>query len=296
MKKEACFVVLNYNDAEITIKLVDSLCRWGVMENKMQVIIVDNKSQDDSYKKLVNYYKCQEKVDVLLTEKNGGYSYGNNWGAKYAINTYAPKYIVIANPDIEIHQSTFERLLKTFDIDENLAMVAPIMQDTNGNYSVYAQQLPDYKEDLKACFNSQKSKTIIKNNFEYFNQDKNMIITQMLPGSFFVIRTHIFEQIGMFDENVFLFCEERILGRKLYDNGYKAVLRTDLFFVHAHSVSIKKAYDSVKTWKMLMKSRLYYEKEYNKISRIQEIILKLCMNFFVINLKLRASVYKLLKS
>ena len=77
MKKEVCFVVLNYNDADTTIKLVDSLCDWDVIEDKIQVIIVDNKSQDDSYEKLVDYFKYQETVDVLLTEKNGGYSSGS---------------------------------------------------------------------------------------------------------------------------------------------------------------------------------------------------------------------------
>lgn len=291
--KKICFIILNYNDADTTIKLVDELESWTV--NDLHIVVVDNQSIDGSFERLNERYYLAENIDVLLSEKNGGYSYGNNFGSKYAIEKYSPQYIAIANPDIQIDQVTFEKLLQTFDIDNSVAMVAPVMKNTKGDYKIYSQTIPTYMDDLAACYHSSKSKTIIEKEFQYLNDEKNMILTEMLPGSFFVLRTECFEEIGLFDENVFLFCEERILGNKLRDKGYKAVFRSDLFFVHAHSVSIKKSYDIIGTWKILMDSRYYYQKEYNKIHLFQKVILKISMKLFLCSLNLKIKIYHYVK-
>ena len=68
---------------------------------------------------------------------------------------------------------------------------------------------------------------------------------------------------SMFDENVFLYYEEKVLGRKLRDMGLKTVLVTDTFYVHAHSVSIDKTVGKILAkQKILHKSKLYYYKTY----------------------------------
>ena len=46
----------------------------------------------------------------------------------------------------------------------------------------------------------------------------------------------------LFDRNVFLYYEEKILGQKLKNLGLKALLAVDARYVHAHSVTIDKCY------------------------------------------------------
>ena len=75
---------------------------------------------------------------------------------------------------------------------------------------------------------------------------------------------------GMYDENMFLFCEEVALGIRLRDAGYKAALLPNESFIHAHSVSINKSYRSeVRKKKMLVKSKLYVIRHYYKANRLQ---------------------------
>jgi len=281
--KNVAFVVLNYNDAITTMSLVDVLVKWPKSEIDIHIVIVDNKSSDGSIEKFLERYKDERSVDVISSDYNGGYSYGNNFGVKYAINKYKSQYIAIANPDIEIDYNTFKELLETFDAEKSIAACAPVMKDLEGNYSIHSQFVPSFRDDLQACIDESKVKTVVKHDFTYVNDDKNKIITQMLPGSFFVIRAECLQNVGFFDEGVFLFCEERILGKKLADAGYKQILRSDLFFVHAHSISIKKNYDILKTWKILMTSRQYYQKKYNNITRVQLLLLKLATFYFMSN-------------
>lgn len=293
--KDISFIILNYNDAATTVKLVDSLLLWRKDGNRLHYIIVDNCSKDDSFTRLYTQYKQTSGVDVIESEKNGGYSYGNNYGAKYAIEKYHSDYIAIANPDIEIEEDVFSKLVESFEYDEKLAACSPIMKNISGSFSVYSQKLPTYWDDLKACFHSTTSKTILRDGFKYLDQDQNMILTEMLPGCFFVIRADVFLEIGMLDENVFLFCEERILGRKVKNLGWRMIFRSDLFFIHAHSVSIKKAYSTLKTWKILLQSHYYYEKKYNSCNIFQLILLKMCMKSFLFGLNVKMRAYSLKK-
>ena len=291
--KQVSFIVLNYNDMYTTKKLVDALVLWKRDAFNFNIVIVDNMSKDNSFEFLLNEYKNIADVDVIRSERNGGYSYGNNYGMIYAINKYNPDYIAIANPDIEVEHSTFVELVKSFSESSDIAVVAPAMKDINGNYSIRSQKLPTLRDDVRLCFNSSSNRTFKSNN-DCVNNKKNFIITEMVPGSFFVVKTDYFKKVGLFDDGVFLFCEERILGKKMKDCGYKIVLRSDLFFVHAHSVSIKKAYDILSTWKLIMKSRCYYQKKYNRSNFAQLWLLKICSFIFVICLDIKLKLYNML--
>lgn len=276
-----CFIILNYNGFGETKQLVDSIRVWNRELLDFHVIVVDNCSPDGSYEKLRTEFAHSDVVDVICSEKNGGYSYGNNFGARYAMEKYNPQYIAISNPDVEIGQDTVIKLLDTFSIDTRIAMCAPVMKSVDGSFSIHAIKLPTYSDDLRACVLNRSAKNLIKEKYQTLESDRTMIVTEMLPGSFFVIRSDCFEQVGMFDEEVFLYCEERILGKRIKDAGFLAVTRADLFFIHAHAVTIRRNTSIVKSWKILLKSRYYYEKCYQKCNIFQLAVLKIAMNAFL---------------
>ena len=67
----------------------------------------------------------------------------------------------------------------------------------------------------------------------------------------------------MYDENIFLYCEETSLGLKMKQANYKTYLLTDETFVHHHSVSINKSIKSkVQQAKIMWDSRLYVLNKY----------------------------------
>ena len=99
-----------------------------------------------------------------------------------------------------------------------------------------------------------------------YGGDKDCRLADALPGSFFMLRADRFPQgeiHNLFDKNIFLYYEEKVLGRKLKEMGLRTVLATDAYYVHAHSVSIDKAVGKILAkQKILHKSKLYYYKEY----------------------------------
>ena len=280
------FIVLNYNDAETTTTMVDHLSQWKNPKLRLNVVVVDNRSTDESINHLNARFHNSKSVNVICSEKNGGYSYGNNFGAKYAIDHYQPDYIAIANPDIVVEEQTVLALLDTFKWDDQIAMCSPVMKSLDGSFRVYSQTLPTWWDDLKACRLRNRSDTLHEENYQTLDEEGNLIVTEMLPGSFFIIRSDVFKEIGMLDENVFLYCEERILGRKLKDAGYIAILRKDLFYVHAHAVTTSKSISLVNRQKLMMSSRLYYQNKYEHCNVTKMNALYVAIHAYLIALRL----------
>lgn len=79
-------------------------------------------------------------------------------------------------------------------------------------------------------------------------------------------------KFGYFDENVFLFYEEDILASKLKKLGYKEMSLNSVSFKHFESQTIGKVMSYYNKIKLLQKSKMYFQKKYNNISKFQQII------------------------
>ena len=88
----------------------------------------------------------------------------------------------------------------------------------------------------------------------------------------------------MYDENIFLYGEEYSIGMKLKQSPKKLALLPNLSFVHKHSLSISKSFNSIKKRKIQMKSRLYIIKEYYKAGPVAYSIAKVISLFSLVEL------------
>ena len=81
-------LVLNYNDSATTTAFVNTVKEYS---NVGHVLIVDNKSTDDSVKKLKEL--LSPKVVLLESDHNGGYGAGNNFGIRYLNERFKSQFI-----------------------------------------------------------------------------------------------------------------------------------------------------------------------------------------------------------
>lgn len=84
-----------------------------------------------------------------------------------------------------------------------------------------------------------------------------------VAGSLLLISREAFEKTGGYDENVFLYYEETILGCKMKKAGLDTYVCSDVHYLHLHGISISKSVTSeVKRKKLLLKSHHYTLKNY----------------------------------
>lgn len=266
-------VVLNYNDSQTTIGLLRIAEDYNVIDH---IIIVDNMSTDNSLDLLKEYESS--KIKIICSDKNGGYGYGNNYGVKYAIEHFNADYVLICNPDVYFPESTVKACLSTLQTFPDAAVVAPRMINRNGEKNPKcAWKLGTWIEYLLSplvCL-----RWILPNAFYSFDSiQKNILQVDAVAGSMLMINANHFSIVGMYDENIFLYCEETVLGIKLKRAGLKSYLILNEYFIHYHSMSINKSINTAfEKRKILWQSRLFVLKTYYGCTKIQMLFSKLIM-------------------
>ena len=273
-------IVLNYNSSAMTAKLVNTLKEYKLVN---KIIVVDNNSTDSSRMDFKNL--TSPKIELLFLKENKGYSNGNNYGLK---KLYDEEFdvAIVANPDIYISEEDFATLINSL-CNSEYSVLSPIEYDfrwqvVNPQYS----KRMDYTDDLLDCFYF--GRKINKKLGKQIDKNKQIQDVGMLKGSFLAFDLKTFQKVGFFDENVFLYCEERILSKKMEDNNYKMGLITNAKYQHNHKASIVNTYkSSASRIKILYKSRYYYNVRYLHIGLLKRILLKLMMSVSICEYKLR---------
>jgi len=302
-KVNSCLIVLNYNDYLTTLHFVEHVLSYKSID---RIVIVDNSSIDESYSKLRKKFYNFEKIDLIATSRNGGYSSGNNFGVKYAIKKYNPKYFFISNPDVIVSEETIKAIISFYVKQSKLdffisnpdvivseetikAIISFYVKQsklekvgiisgrmiTNNKKSNVAWRLPRFGDDiilsigiLRKLFGNP-----VSYNGKYLSSCEHVKV-DVLPGSFFFISSNALQDVDFLDENVFLYCEERIISYKLKKEGYQNYLLTNFSFVHKGETSILKSIQSyLKRYFILQNSRKYYHTYYSKTSKVGILLL-----------------------
>lgn len=256
-------IILNYNDYEQTINCIDNLID---IDFKSNIVIVDNKSENNSFDILQEKYYNYNNIHVIQSEKNGGYSYGNNFGMKYAIKNLDVDYLCIMNPDVIVtYNSIFNNLVNKLEKNDDISAISAVMILNNKfNYNGMCWDLPTnktiYKNHIMFMKNSKRKREI------YVDED-GIAKVDVIPGSFFIIKKNDLEKINFLDEKVFLYNEENLLSLRLRKIDKNVALSISDFYFHNHinnkeKLSLKKFLDNnqigYESRKYLCK--LYYSK------------------------------------
>jgi GT2 family glycosyltransferase len=278
-------VVLNYNDSDTTINMVNSIKDYLSID---YILIIDNKSTDDSLVKLQEL-SC-EKIHVVETKYNGGYGYGNNFGIIYSMDILKSDYVLIVNPDVCFSEKTVMALERAL-VDNNVGVVTAFMKSPDGTRSpLAAWKIPTITQYLFSNTFLGKIPAKLFGTSEYkdlLTWDKQAVEVECVPGSMIMVNAKIMREYGMYDNGIFLFCEETVLGIKLRNNGIKTLLLPTEEFIHHHSVSIDKTFRSnIKKLKLMWTSRIYVLINYYKINTIILIIAKLIAEINILEYRL----------
>lgn len=303
MAKVNC-VILNYNDAGTAAALVRLIRNYDYL---YQIVVVDNASTDDSYEQLrllaaesaespqsaespgnaerperpqnplhQRSAKNHNKVVILKAERNGGYGAGNNLGVRYSIEVSGADYVLIANPDISVSDSCIRSMTSALDKFPDVGVVAAAMIDPQFKNKPNAWRLHSFWGELFSM--GPLSRRLFRRFLEYpksFFMGKSYVDVDVVHGSMLMVNGAAFLACGGFDENMFLYQEEAVLGCRMRAGGYRTVLLTKVFYHHQHSASICKTYRSQAARQRLRHaSTMYYLKHYLKINRFRETIAK----------------------
>lgn len=272
MTDTVSIVIVNYNSGEYLKKTVDSVLTDGKGFN-FEIIVVDNNSGDGSAD--LNYNDT--RVRIIKNSKNEGFGRANNIG----VAASSGEYILILNNDTLLLENTVPPLLKILRQNKNTGVAAPlILYPDRTVQPSYGMDLTIFTEFLQKFF-------FDKVQIRRYEKRKNYTLKpDWVTGACFLIKRSLYEEIGGFDENYFIYVEDADLCRRVRNRGYEIVFTTEAELIHFKGKSTSKCMSVIAP--VIKESQLYYYKTHN--SRLSFHSLKLYFRLFY---RLKAFLYRM---
>jgi GT2 family glycosyltransferase len=166
---------------------------------------------------------------VLRSDKNLGFSGGNNWGIRQAKGDY----IFIVNNDTEVTPTLIDDLLEPFGNDPSIGVVCPkIRFFSNPDVIQYAGFKP---------MNIFTGRTAAVGSLEKDNGQHDISgYTAGAHGCAMMVKKEVITKVGMFPENFFLYYEEWDWSYRILKAGYKIFYQSKALIFHKESMSVGK--------------------------------------------------------
>lgn len=266
---ECVMAILNYNDAYRAKNLALKCAEYETID---KIIIVDNKSTDGSMKVLNTL--DSKKIIVMESDKNGGFSYGNNIAGKYMYEHFKPEYILYANTDTIFDERNIKECISTMKKYSDLGLISTRMKGPDGKEQLASWNYSTYKNHLLNNFWIYRRRYYVRNQLNEKKYADNFEYTDIVRGSFMLFRMDALKKADFFDSNVFLYAEETIISKRLLRAGYKVGILTNLWYIHNHKENPKANNGSYMALKRMFDSCYYYQCEYGDINVFQKILLR----------------------
>lgn len=218
--KRLSVIIVTYNSENDIYDCISSIKQWSdIPLDELELIIVDNNSRNTDYmfEQLLSLYGSD--IVLIKNTRNGGYGQGNNMGIRKAT---AP-VVLIMNPDVRLIEPVFKTALDAFEENKALSIygmkqMLSTTEQSNNSFSC-AYTVNGYLQTFLTSFGNHYDKYFPK--FMHFS------------GSCFFVRKEMFEQIGLFDETIFMYGEEEDIHYRMRKKGFTQMLyNPKLHYLH----------------------------------------------------------------
>ncbi|RUR20222.1 glycosyltransferase family 2 protein [Legionella sp. km535] len=258
-------VIVNYNSGEMLVNCIKQVLTSTV---PTRVIISDNASTDNSLNLVETVFQSNSDVTIHRNQANRGFSAGNN--AVYQHIT--TPYILYLNPDCFVEKDTIEQLIKTMEEFPNAGMVGCLVTNADGTEQTGCRGLtPTPSRVFNQMFKLAK---LFPNNPKcsgYILSDKQIptqpIEVELISGSCMFVRKEAIEQVGLLDDNYFLYCEDYDWFYRFITGNWNIIFNPKIKVMHIKSFSTRQIPLKVLGYKAKGMWR-YYNKFFKKNSSL----------------------------
>lgn len=206
-------VVLNYQNADDTLRCVDSLQRSD--HRNLFPIVVDNRSDPSVLEEL---RALDPRIPVLRNPTNLGYAGGNNVGIEAALDLDADA-VWILNPDTTVEPTTASVLVRALATDPTIGIVGSRILHGGSNPLTIAAN--GGAIDLGR---GGASSHIDSGELDAETPARPFADVGYVTGDSMMVRSEVFARVGMLPEDYFLYFEETDFNLKVRQDGWRTAV------------------------------------------------------------------------
>ena len=217
MKSDLSIFILKFNPKDVLDTCLSSILKTS-KNLTLEIIVVDNNSSDGSFEMVKTKYP---EVQLIQNNRNLGFSAGNNAGIKKARG----KYILFLNSDTEVIGNSLLTMVKLLDNKPNIGILGPklvypdkTIQKSVGNFYSLPEVIFDQLGGGKLG--------LVRSSPVGFK------IVDWVSGACFLVRREVFDRIGLWDENLFMYMEEVEFCYRAKQNGILTAFLPEAEVIH----------------------------------------------------------------
>lgn len=210
--------VVNHSAKETLLELLESLAPEVEGPLEVEVVVLDNASDDGSVEAVRERYPWAHVIDQPF---RAGFGANHN----RVIRETSGRYAYLLSHDARVEAGGLERLVAYADTHPEAGIVAPRIRYPDGRPQASAWRFPSLRSAALGALTLAKAGVVQSHGGESHPVDWAM-------GCALLVRREAFERVGLFDEGFFMYSEETDLARRLVDSGWETHLVPGATVVH----------------------------------------------------------------
>lgn len=276
-------IIVNHNTKELTQQTIDSVIK-GTHTLQYEIVVVDNSNQKEEY------YTPQEGQPVILVPnvENKGFGHACNLGAKQAIGDI----LLFLNSDTILQDKALDASVDYLRKHKRVGAlgIRTLLQDGTLDHGC-KRGFPTPSNALYYYLGMDKRHPESRKYGAYrqtFIDDRQTSEVDAVSGSFLMIPREVWNQVGGFDEEFFMYGEDLDLCYRIKKKSYQIVYFADAQMVHLKGQSGLHTKSKEVIYHFYNAMILFYKKHYIR----QYNILVTCMVYCGVWLKYLLTILK----
>jgi N-acetylglucosaminyl-diphospho-decaprenol L-rhamnosyltransferase len=241
-------VLVCWNNQSYLEPCLRSLYQGG-LGRTFEVVVVDNGSTDGSQEMLREQFP---EVKIVQNHSNLGLSRATNQG----IQVTTGRYVLLLNNDTLVNRQSLEKLVNFMELTPAAGAVGGKLLNPDGSFQGAAARFSSlFQEFLIAT----RLGEFLWEGYPSHEDDEQDKVVDWLSSACLLVRRSVFTQVGLLDEEYFIYGDETDLQFRLKQAGWKVYYLPQATTIHYGGRSM----DRWRRRKMVYRGKLlFYKKNY----------------------------------
>lgn len=227
---DCSIIIVNYNTSTLIIQAINAL-KSTIHNLEYEILVIDN----DSTENIDGIKKTHPDVTLIKLDKNIGFGCANNVG----VNNSTGRNVFFLNPDTIAKDGAIEILSNYLDANEKVGACGANLFNAYGEPThSFKRIFPSLFLELSDALCGIPVKLLFGKNSD-FNHTEKPLKVAYICGADLMVKRSVFNQVGGFDKDIFMYYEDSLLCNQVTSLGYNIMSIPQSEIIHLEGKSFR---------------------------------------------------------